>query len=235
MQQPETSPEEQGAGKSVRIAAWLLDPTPAGRRRRLLALIVALVVFGLGGAALVESRQERATSARNAATDPQVDTAAPADEAARAEALARPDRAERAGVPQLKPAWVSPMPNARTTSCFGKRWGTLHAGVDLAMPENTPIQAAGAGVVRAAGWLYTGYGYSVVIDHEGGVLTHYAHLNKTAVRKGQRVRPGDVIGYEGSTGDSTGPHLHFEVHIGGLWKQVDPQPWMKARGVDLGC
>jgi len=219
------------------IAAWLLSSTPAGRRRRLVALIVALVVFGLGGAALIESRHERADAARRAANKRHVpvDAATPADEAARADAAGRPDRADRAGVPELKPTWVSPMPNARTTSCFGKRWGVLHAGVDLAMPEDTPILAAGAGVVHDAGWLYTGYGNSVVIDHGGGVLTHYAHMNKTAVRKGQRVRPGDLIGYEGSTGDSTGPHLHFEVHIGALWKQVDPQPWMKARGVDLHC
>jgi murein DD-endopeptidase MepM/ murein hydrolase activator NlpD len=114
------------------------------------------------------------------------------------------------------------------------RWGVLHAGIDLAEPAGTPIHAAGAGTVVTAGWAYSGYGISVVIDHGNGVLTHYAHQSSTAVKVGQRVTAGQTIGYEGSTGDSTGPHLHFEVHLG-LWNQVDPAPWMRARGVDLGC
>ncbi|WBB96256.1 M23 family metallopeptidase [Solwaraspora sp. WMMA2059] len=131
--------------------------------------------------------------------------------------------------------WVTPMPGAQITSCYGQRWGVLHAGIDLALPAGTPVLAAGAGTVQVAGWAYTGYGISVVIDHGGGVLTHYAHLSATSVSVGDRVAPGDTIGAEGSTGDSTGPHLHFEVHIGGLWSQVDPAPWMRERGVDLGC
>lgn len=197
------------------------------RRRRLFAFVVALIVAGAAGSSSIADGHW--------ATVVRPGQRVPADAAERADAAGRANRAERHTVPQAKPTRVSPMPNARTTSCFGERWGTLHAGIDLAMPENTPVQAAGAGVVRDAGWLYRGYGNSVVIDHGNDVLTHYAHLNSIAVRKGQIVQPGDVIGYEGSTGDSTGPHLHFEVHIGGLWKQVDPQPWMKARGVDLNC
>ena len=130
--------------------------------------------------------------------------------------------------------WVHPMPGADVTSCYGQRWGTLHAGIDLAMPAGTPIRAAGAGTVVEAGWAYAGYGISVVIDHGNGYLTHYAHQSRTAVSVGQRVAAGTVIGYEGSTGDSTGPHLHFEVH-NGLWNQLDPAPWMRARGVNLGC
>ncbi|MDG4789842.1 M23 family metallopeptidase [Micromonospora sp. WMMD1102] len=132
------------------------------------------------------------------------------------------------------PAWVNPMPGAAITSCYGMRWGVLHAGIDLAMPADTPIRAAGAGTVVEAGWAYAGYGISVVVDHGNGWLTHYAHQNRTTVGVGDRVKPGQVIGYEGSTGDSTGPHLHFEVHDG-LWNQVDPAPWMRDRGVDLGC
>ncbi|WFE24464.1 M23 family metallopeptidase [Solwaraspora sp. WMMD937] len=131
--------------------------------------------------------------------------------------------------------WVTPMPGAQITSCYGQRWGVLHAGIDLALPAGTPVLAAGAGTVQVAGWAYTGYGISVVIDHGGGVLTHYAHLSATSVAVGDQVAPGDTIGAEGSTGDSTGPHLHFEVHVGGLWSQVDPAPWMRERGVDLGC
>src|SRR5690606_14465922 len=101
------------------------------------------------------------------------------------------------------------MPGARVTSCFGPRWGVLHAGIDLAKPANTPVYAAGAGRVTAAGWVYSGYGISVMIDHGNGYLTHYAHLNEATVNVGDRVAAGDLIGREGSTGDSTGPHLHF--------------------------
>ena len=204
--------------------------SPLRRRRRRAGLAVALTatltVVGMAvSSSTVDSRLRVVARAEHVVAEPV---------ARHAESADRADRAQRP-VPQAKPEWVHPLPGARTTSCFGPRWGTLHAGIDLAMPENTPVHAAGAGVVYAAGWLYTGYGNSVVIDHGNNVLTHYAHLNRVAVRKGQSVQPGDVIGYEGSTGDSTGPHLHFEVHVGGLWKQIDPQPWMKARGVDLNC
>lgn len=146
----------------------------------------------------------------------------------------RDDRGKRDGDRKGRPAWVSPMPDAKTTSCFGPRWGTQHKGLDLALPENAPVHAAGAGTVAAAGWTYQGYGISVVVDHGDGHLTHYAHLNRTTVRTGDHVKPGDRIGFEGNTGDSTGPHLHFEVHKG-MWNQLNPGPWMKERGVDLKC
>jgi len=132
-----------------------------------------------------------------------------------------------------KAGWTSPMPGAEVTSCFGMRWGVPHQGIDFAMPENTPERAAAAGTVIAAGWAYTGYGISVVIDHGDGYFTHYAHQNRTAVEVGQTVKAGQIIGYEGSTGDSTGPHLHFEVHQGAMWNQIDPAPFLKAHGVPV--
>ncbi len=132
------------------------------------------------------------------------------------------------------PAWVDPMPGAAVTSCYGQRWGTLHAGIDLALPSGTPIRAAAAGTVTQAGDASDGYGNSVFIDHGNGYLTHYAHQSRIAVTVGQKVKAGQVIGYEGATGDATGPHLHFEVHQG-MWNQIDPAPFMRARGVDLGC
>ncbi|MBV1849697.1 M23 family metallopeptidase [Catellatospora sp. NEAU-YM18] len=131
--------------------------------------------------------------------------------------------------------WSSPMQGSPVSSCFGPRWGTMHKGVDFAMPENTAIHAVGPGTVFAAGWVYTGYGISVVVDHGNGYYTHYAHMNREAVQVGQQVKAGDILGYEGSTGDSTGPHLHFEVHQGSMWNQVDPAPWLKARGINTGC
>lgn len=131
--------------------------------------------------------------------------------------------------------WVHPMPGARTTSCYGARWGTMHAGVDLAAAAGTPIRAVGAGRVLGAGWLYPGYGISVVIKHRNGFLTHYAHASKALVSAGQQVKPGQKIAREGSTGDSTGPHLHLEVHRG-MWNQIEPTKWLARHGLKIpGC
>jgi murein DD-endopeptidase MepM/ murein hydrolase activator NlpD len=133
------------------------------------------------------------------------------------------------------PAWVDPNPTAVVTSCFGERWGRLHAGVDLAAPDGTPIVAAGAGVVVRAG-VAEGYGNAVLIDHGNGFLTHYGHLSAITVSVGQRVAAGEQIGNEGSTGHSTGPHLHFEVHQGYYQNPIEPTAWMHHHGVDIsGC
>jgi murein DD-endopeptidase MepM/ murein hydrolase activator NlpD len=132
-------------------------------------------------------------------------------------------------------AWVDPNPTAVVTSCFGQRWGRLHAGVDLAAPDGTPIVAAGAGVVVRAG-VAEGYGNAVLIDHGNGYLTHYGHLSKITVTVGQHVAAGQQIGNEGSTGHSTGPHLHFEVHAGFYQNPIEPTEWMHQHGVDIpGC
>ncbi|MEH0846057.1 M23 family metallopeptidase [Micromonospora sp. CPCC 205711] len=141
----------------------------------------------------------------------------------------------RTSTPKPKPSWVIPMPGAEITSCYGQRWGTLHAGIDFAMPAGTPIHAAAAGTVVKAGDAGDGYGNSVFIDHGNGYLTHYGHQSSLKVTVGEQVTVGEVIGYEGSTGDSTGPHLHFEVHQGQMWNQIDPAPFLRARGIDVGC
>lgn len=100
------------------------------------------------------------------------------------------------------------------SSEFGPRWGGFHPGIDIAAAYGTPIHAAKQGTVIFAG-SYGGYGNFVVVDHGGGLATAYAHQSQIAVGQGQSVSQGQVIGYEGSTGYSTGPHLHFEVRING--------------------
>ncbi|HEX6663212.1 MAG TPA: peptidoglycan DD-metalloendopeptidase family protein [Gaiellaceae bacterium] len=105
------------------------------------------------------------------------------------------------------------------TSPFGYRWGRLHAGIDIAVPVGTPIHAAASGTVALAGWV-DGYGNYTCIDHGGGLATCYAHQSSLAVSVGTHVTQGQVIGYSGNTGHSTGPHLHFEVRINGT--PVDP-------------
>ncbi|MEV1321690.1 M23 family metallopeptidase [Micromonospora arborensis] len=235
------------------------QPQRAVRRNRLIVLAAAaLVALGLGGVAVAttgtdhpapaavsldtQSRAEAASradrSARESSTpvspsasptaSPSAASASPT-KTATAKAKPKPKKATKP-----TPAWVDPMPGASVTSCYGQRWGTLHAGIDLALPSGTPIRAAAAGTVTQAGDASDGYGNSVFIDHGNGYLTHYAHQSRIAVTVGQKVKAGQVIGYEGATGDATGPHLHFEVHQG-MWNQIDPAPFMRARGVDLGC
>ena len=124
---------------------------------------------------------------------------------------------------------AAPLPGARIVSGFGTRvhpiYGTrrMHTGVDFAAGSGTPIRAAGGGVVVSAG-PYGGYGIATVVDHGGGLATLYAHQTSTSVRSGQRVGAGQVIGRVGSTGASTGPHLHFEVRSGG--EPVNPAAYL---------
>jgi murein DD-endopeptidase MepM/ murein hydrolase activator NlpD len=101
------------------------------------------------------------------------------------------------------------------TSGFGRRWGRLHAGIDIGAPIGTPVVAASAGEIVFAGWNSGGYGNMVDIRHADGSLTRYAHNSRLLVRTGQRVEQGQQISLVGSTGYSTGPHLHFEVHPAG--------------------
>jgi len=109
--------------------------------------------------------------------------------------------------------------NAPITSPFGWRWGRMHTGIDLGAAYGTPIAAAASGAVIYADWL-GGYGNLTVIDHGGGLATAYAHQSRIAVSVGESVAQGQIIGYVGSTGHSTGPHLHFEVRVNG--EPVDP-------------
>jgi murein DD-endopeptidase MepM/ murein hydrolase activator NlpD len=109
------------------------------------------------------------------------------------------------------------------TSPFGWRWGRMHQGIDIGVGYGTPIHAAAAGTVIYCGW-EEGYGNFVVIDHGGNLATAYGHQSAIAVTCGQQVDQGQVIGYVGCTGHCTGPHLHFEVRVGG--NPVDPMGYL---------
>lgn len=113
----------------------------------------------------------------------------------------------------------------RFTSPYGYRWGRLHAGVDFAAPVGTPILAPADGRVIKAGW-ESGYGNMIRIEHDFGVQTVYGHLSKLRVTAGQKVSRGERIGDMGNTGRSTGPHLHYEIRVGG--KPVNPMTFIKA-------
>jgi murein DD-endopeptidase MepM/ murein hydrolase activator NlpD len=105
------------------------------------------------------------------------------------------------------------------TSGFGWRWGRMHEGIDIAVPAGTPVSAAASGRVIYAGWM-GGYGNLVVIDHGGGLATAYGHNSAIVVGHGGSVSQGQTIAFAGSTGHSTGPHVHFEVRVNG--SAVDP-------------
>ena len=115
------------------------------------------------------------------------------------------------------------------TSPYGYRvhpiWGTTiyHSGIDIGVDDGTPVHAADGGVVVWSGWM-GGYGYAVVIDHGNGLSTLYGHNSELAVDEGQSVAKGQVISYAGSTGNSTGPHVHFEVRVNG--DPVDPMGYL---------
>lgn len=127
--------------------------------------------------------------------------------------------------PRLRPAnavvaaagYRWPISNFTITTYFGRRgvFQRFHTGIDLAAPAGTPVYAARAGQIDTAGWSRYGYGLHVIINHGGAQETLYAHMSRIVVRPGQWVDRGDLIGYVGSTGWSTGPHLHFEVRVGG--------------------
>ena len=116
-------------------------------------------------------------------------------------------------------AFLRPL-NAPISSPFGYPWGRLHAGIDFAAPMGARVGAAGRGVVSFAGYNSGGYGNLVVIDHRQGFQSWYAHLSTVTSWRGEVVTGGTRIGYVGSTGYSTGPHLHFEVRLNGT--PVDP-------------
>jgi murein DD-endopeptidase MepM/ murein hydrolase activator NlpD len=130
----------------------------------------------------------------------------------------------------------TPLDTIRITSSFGMRehpilgYTRMHAGIDFGAPTGTPVYAAGDGVVEKAGWA-GGYGRWLQIKHPNGLETGYGHLSRWAVKQGQHVHQGQVVAYVGSTGMSTGPHLHYEIMVGG--KKVNPSKFKAPPTVAL--
>jgi hypothetical protein len=230
-----------------------VHPRKAGARRRPAALLAALVlgavaagVLGVQGVPIATAEEAGPVSdllgsdaegmLEDAETSPQVaitEVEAQARLAEVAASRARRAAAAAAAAEEAAPEAVMPIHGALMTTCFCMRWGVMHWGVDLAAPKLTPEYAAEDGVVLRAG-AASGFGQAVYILGASGDVTVYGHMEKIMVAAGDVVTAGDTIALEGSRGQSTGPHLHFEVHQGGMnGKRIDPVAWLRERGVDI--
>ncbi|MFJ8182551.1 peptidoglycan DD-metalloendopeptidase family protein [Streptomyces sp. NPDC096105] len=133
-------------------------------------------------------------------------------------------------------SWVAPVETYELSASYGSggaRWANRHTGQDFAVPIGTPVRAVGSGkVVKVS--CGGAFGIEIVVEHAGGYHTQYAHLAAVAVDQGEPVSPGQWIGQSGTSGNSTGPHLHFEVRVTPeTGSSVDPVPWLARRGVTL--
>ncbi len=178
----------------------------------------------LGGGVVESSKGAQLVS-----VTPAVNAAVTGEELAKGVAFAQ-ERAEREARLQ-RPLYVMPTKGI-PTSGFGYRWGVLHGGIDLANSIGTPILAVADGVVIDAGPA-AGFGLWVKLRHNDGTVTVYGHVNTINCHIGERVMAGDEIATMGNRGNSTGPHLHFEVWLNGT-NRVDPVPWLAQRGINVG-
>jgi murein DD-endopeptidase MepM/ murein hydrolase activator NlpD len=205
----------------------------------LLAAAVAGAVLtgllgGLGGpgAAPVASGLDYGLGSSDASFSGGVDVAGARGEISQVEAQARLSEiaASRAA---REPDFVVPT-DGRMTTCFCQRWNKMHWGIDLAAPLGTPIYAAADGVVLRAG-AATGYGNAVYIQDADGNVQIYGHMRYYNVRAGDVVSAGEQIAKVGNEGESSGPHLHFEIHVGGMTgRPTDPEEWLAERGLTAG-
>ncbi len=139
------------------------------------------------------------------------------------EALADTAAVAALALPHAEQALIWPV-EGEISSPFGEREEGFHWGLDIAVPLETPVRAAAAGTVIEAGWKNEGYGYAVLIDHGAGRVTLYGHCSAVLAEEGQCVEQGETVALSGSTGRSTGPHVHFELRQGEDW--LDPLEYL---------
>jgi murein DD-endopeptidase MepM/ murein hydrolase activator NlpD len=195
------------------------------------AVLLAALAAGLVGLALPAGHPARLAAVTSTVTSTVAEPREPNPARLLVPATAaRPTAARASRSRSVLPVWVRPVA-AGIVSPYGRRWGRMHPGVDFGAHYGAPIHAVGAGVVIGAGYLADegGYGQIVLVRHAGGVVTAYAHMSRVLAHAGERVEAGETIGLVGATGHVTGPHLHFEVRIGGA--KINPVPWLRAHGV----
>ncbi|GAA4884250.1 M23 family metallopeptidase [Saccharopolyspora cebuensis] len=174
-----------------------------------------------------ELEQQRAAEAKRQAEEAARKAAEEAKARAAAEAQAAREKAEeeaRKAAGFVKPA------EGTFTSGFGARWGSSHNGIDIANDIGTPIRSVAAGEVINAGPA-SGFGQWIRVQHDDGTISVYGHINTIDASVGDRVDAGEQIATMGNRGQSTGPHLHFEIITGG--SKINPLPWLQERGIDV--
>ncbi|KAF4407101.1 MULTISPECIES: M23 family metallopeptidase [Streptomyces] len=206
----------------------------------------ALAAAGLGATAVLGTGAALAQDDAPADTAKSTGTTQSAEAKAGTKAAAKADAEERAGdkgaadrSKRDKPtaaSWTKPVDDYTKGSDFGiggDRWANKHSGQDFVVPTGTSVKAAHTGTVVTAGWGGS-YGNNVVIKHGDNTYTQYAHLSKLGVQPGDQLKTGEEIGKSGSTGNSTGPHLHFETRTTPEYGSgVEPVHFLKERGVTL--
>jgi murein DD-endopeptidase MepM/ murein hydrolase activator NlpD len=190
----------------------------------------------LGGAATQQKAAAKPEAAPKAAAKPEAAPKAEAKPAPKAEktvqqSAERADRSDRGSITgYTAPVNASPSGSYKAS---GARWSNGHTGEDFAAASGTPVKAVTNGTVVSAGW-GGAYGNQVVIRHEDGRYSQYGHLSSLSVSAGQQVSTGQQIGAVGSTGNSTGPHLHFEIRTApGYGSDIDPLAYLRAHGVSI--
>jgi murein DD-endopeptidase MepM/ murein hydrolase activator NlpD len=205
-----TAKVQQKVAASTRVIAY--------RRDQVAALRESLLADGRSLAAVRDQRQHSLADTRESEEEWLAEASAMRQaNVAIASAISSPPSSPTSSPPSSA-GLIWPV-SGPINSPYGMRWGSLHPGIDIGAGTGTPIKAAASGRVVVAGYS-GGYGNLTVIDHGNGIVTAYAHQSSLAASAGQQVAQGQVIGYVGSTGFSTGPHLHFEVRVNG--SPVDP-------------
>ncbi|MBN0048105.1 M23 family metallopeptidase [Streptomyces actuosus] len=223
-----------------RVTSRTSRTSPLRTRAAVLAAgLGASVVLGSGVAVAAD-----ATSATSAATAVEAQAAAQAKaakEAAAAKAAAAKKAAEAKKAAAKKASWVDPVKHYRLSASFnqaGGMWSHRHSGQDFAVPSGTNVVAAHGGTVVKAGGNGAGdgpaYGNAIVIKHGNGTYSQYAHLSRIDVKVGQVVATGQHIALSGNTGNSSGPHLHFEIRkTPNYGSAINPVAFLRSKGVTV--
>ncbi|MEV5933846.1 M23 family metallopeptidase [Streptomyces sp. NPDC052079] len=235
-----------------RVTSHSSRPSRIRTRAAVLAAgLGASVALGAGVAAAADTtaasgaasavQAQAAAQAKAAKTQAaQAEKAALAKKAAAAKAVQAKNAAKKAAA-KKQASWVSPVKNYKLSASFaqnGGMWASKHSGQDYAVPTGTPVVAAHGGTVVKAGGNGAGdgpaYGNAVVIKHGNKTYSQYAHLSSVNVKVGQVVKTGQKIALSGNTGNSSGPHLHFEIRTTPNYgTAVDPAKFLRANGVNL--
>jgi murein DD-endopeptidase MepM/ murein hydrolase activator NlpD len=210
-------------------------------RTRATVLAAGLGVSVALGAGVASAADTTAASGAASAVQAQAAAQSKAAQAEAAKAAAVKKAAVQKAAAKAKPSWVDPVKKYKLSASFaqnGGMWQSTHSGQDFAVPSGTQVVAAHGGTVVKAGGNGAGdgpaYGNAVVIKHGNGTYSQYAHLSKVEVRIGQVVKTGQEIARSGNTGNSSGPHLHFEIRTTPNYgSAVDPVKFLRAKGVKV--